>query len=52
MENGKRYIEMPERLQKEIDIYNSYGPFMKRLIRAGWVYLAYVLLTHIIIIVR
>lgn len=52
MENEKRYIEMPLWIQKEIDIYNSYSPFMQRLIRAGWIYLAYILLTHLIIIAR
>lgn len=52
MENGKRYIEMPQWIQKEIDLYNSRGPVMRALTRASLVYIAYILLTHVIIIVR
>jgi len=50
MESEKRYIEMPKWIQKEIDLYNSRGPFMKAITRASLVYLVILLLSHIRII--
>lgn len=51
MESEKRYIEMPQWIQKEIDLYNSRGPRMKMITKIGLVYLVITLLSHIKIII-
>lgn len=47
----KHYIEMPQWIQKEIDLYKSRGPLMKMITRLSLAYLAIIFLSHIKIIV-
>lgn len=48
----KTYIEMPRFIQKEIDLYNNRGPFVKMITRMSLAWLAIIFISHITIIIR
>jgi hypothetical protein len=47
----KRYIEMPQWLHNQIEIYNGHRPWVRQMTKIIWIYFIIYLLTHIKIII-